>query len=171
MDKKRLLAASTFTGAVAAAAIFGARFNPSRDSETRDWYDSLDRSPLNPPDSVFAPVWTALYAAMATSGYRIWNSEETPERRSALGLWALQLGLNGAWNPLFFGAKKPKIALADLLALLATQTAFVAAARKVDRAAAWLFAPYIAWVLFAGHLNAEIVRRNGTATAAPAHRR
>jgi len=160
MNKKSVLALSLIGGSVATAALLGARFNPAPGTETGDWYSRQRKSPLNPPDQIFAPVWTTLYTLMAVSAYRVWRAPESPSRDAALRLWTTQLALNAAWSPLFFGAKKPVLPLVDLLALIAAQSAFVRKAKDTDRLAAWLFAPYMAWVLCAGYLNAEIVRRN-----------
>ena len=146
--------------AVTASALLGARFTPRSGSEIGDWYASLEKSPLNPPDWVFGPVWTTLYALMAIGGYRVWNGRQSPERDRALALWAGQLTLNAAWSPLFFGTRRPDVALADLVALMIALMLFVRDTSRVDKPAAWMFAPYIAWVAFAGMLNAEIVRRN-----------
>lgn len=155
---QRIIAGATLAASVAGAAVLGSRFSPA-DPETASWYSRLKKSPANPPDAVFAPVWTALYAAMAVSAYRIWSSGDA-RRGRALSLWGAQLALNAAWNPIFFGARKPKAALADLLALFVVVAAYTSSARKIDRPAAWLMAPYLAWLGFAGLLNAEIVRRN-----------
>ena len=75
-------------------------------------------------------------------------------------LWLSQLAANARWSQLFFGKHRPKLALADILALESTIVSYIAAARKVDRAAANAFIPYAAWVAFATVLNAEIVRMN-----------
>jgi len=160
MKKNDIAAVTLFGGTVAAAALLGARFNPAPGTERGAWYGRLEKSPLNPPDKIFAPVWTTLYALMVVAAFRLWRAPETPTRAAALRLWFTQVGLNAAWSPLFFGARQPAISMADLLALLAVQSAFVRKAKGVDGAAAWLFAPYIAWVMFAGYLNAEIIRRN-----------
>ncbi|HEV8435178.1 MAG TPA: TspO/MBR family protein [Thermoanaerobaculia bacterium] len=161
MNKKSALAIAAFGGAVTAAALLGARFTPAPGTTAGSWYRRQEKSPLNPPDRVFEPVWTTLYTLMTIAAYRVWRKPEARSRESALRLWFTQLGLNAAWSPLFFGAKRPVIAFADLLALVAAQVAFVRKAQRVDRPAAWLFLPYIAWVVFAGYLNAEIIRRNG----------
>lgn len=139
--------------------MLGGLFNPGR-GKTREWYGRLEKPSFNPPDFVFAPVWTALYALIAVSGYRVWSSDAGRERTQALTLWGAQLTLNAAWSPLFFGAKKPALALADLLTMLAAIASYTAAARKVDKPAAWLMSPYLAWVAFAALLNEEIVRLN-----------
>lgn len=157
---KKRTAGLLFAGSVAAAGGAGAVFNPNPSTDTGRWYRGLDKSPLTPPDAVFGPVWTTLYAAIAYAGWRIWRAPRSGDRQGALRLWALQLGLNSLWSPLFFGAKKPSVAMGDLAALLVAQGAFLKKARRVDRGAAWLFVPYVAWCLFAAFLNAEIVRRN-----------
>jgi translocator protein len=146
---------------VAASALLGTRFTPTRGTEIGDWYRSLNKSPLTPPDGVFGPVWTTLYALMAIAGYRIWSRcDRSSERTRALALWPAQLALNAAWSPIFFGAKRPDIAMLDLVALWIALVLFVRDASKVDKPAAAMFAPYVAWVTFAGVLNAEIIRRN-----------
>jgi len=160
MKKQSIFGIGLFGGAVAAAAFLGGRCNPGTKTEARLWYREQRKSPLNPPDKVFAPVWLTLYTLVGVAGYRVWRAPRSSKRETALRLWVVQLALNTAWSPIFFGAKKPVISFVDLLALVAAQFAFVRSAKDVDRTAAALFAPYIAWVLFAGYLNAEIIRRN-----------
>ena len=82
------------------------------------------------------------------------------ERNAALRLWVSQLAANAQWSKLFFGERRPTLALADVLALEGTIFSYIAAARKVDRGAANAFIPYAAWVAFATVLNAEILRLN-----------
>lgn len=78
----------------------------------------------------------------------------------ALGLWGTQLAFNAAWSPLFFGQHLPRVALADLVLNQASLGAYAAYARKVDPTAAYLVAPYLGWLTFAGALNSGIVLRN-----------
>lgn len=148
-----------FGTAMAAVAALGGIFNPSR-GDTRAWYDQLEKPAFTPPDWVFGPVWTTLYVLIAISGARVWRADDSRERTIALRLWAAQLAFNGAWSPLFFGAKKPGLALADITLMLLTIAAYIAVSRKSDKAAAWLFAPYLAWVALATAINAEVVRLN-----------
>lgn len=161
MRTQPILAVAAFGSAVAAAALAGSRFTPAEGTETGAWYRSQNKSPLNPPNAVFAPVWTVLYVLMTVAAYRTWRTPDAPSRTTALRLWWTQLAFNAAWNPLFFGAKRPTLSMLDLLALMTAQLAFVKKASAVDRGAVWSFAPYIAWVAFAGYLNGEIIRRNG----------
>jgi tryptophan-rich sensory protein len=128
------------------------------DPKTR-WYRNLSKSPLNPPDWVFAPVWTVLYALIAFSGWRVFR-KRVPGRASALALWGGGLLANAAWSPLFFGLRRPKAALADLNATLLLTSAYFQKARKVDAPAAWMVLPYLGWLSFADMLNEEIVRKN-----------
>ena len=144
-------------GAVAAAATLGAFFNPGRGA-TREWYAELPKPAFTPPDEIFAPVWTALYVLIAISGARVATAPRGAARTRALRLWSTQLALNAAWSPLFFGAKMPGVALADIVLMLAAIASYTAASRRVDAKAAWMMTPYLAWVSFATVLNAEIVR-------------
>jgi tryptophan-rich sensory protein len=124
------------------------------------WYQRLDKPAWTPPSMVFGPVWTSLYALMGTSAWLVWQERHRPEARVALGLWGAQLALNGAWSPLFFGARRPDVALADIGALDLTVAAYALAAGRVSKPAAWLVLPYLAWIGYATALNASIWRRN-----------
>jgi len=126
----------------------------------RTWYRALRKSPLNPPDRVFAPVWTTLYALSSVSATRVYRAEPSPERSRALALWGAQQTFNAAWTPLFFGKRRATAALIDLGLLWTTLAAYAREAGRVDRRAEQLVLPYLAWVTFAGLLNATIVKRN-----------
>jgi len=124
------------------------------------WYESLAKPSFNPPNAVFGPVWTVLYALMAIAMWRVWMRSSGAERRRCTGIFALQLILNVAWSAVFFAGRSPGggvivIALL-LLAILFTILAFA----RVDRLAAWLLSPYLAWVLFASLLNLSVWQLN-----------
>lgn len=155
--RARLLAFAAFAGATAGASALGAA--STRRSLRSGWYRSLDKPPFQPPSAAFPPVWTALYALMATSGYRVWRSE-SPARARALALWGAQLALNASWSPVFFGARRPRAALGIISALLPAIGAYAWTARRADRPAAVMMLPYLGWTAFALALNAAIVRRN-----------
>ena len=140
-----------FVALVALAAYTGASFPPG------PWYASLTKPAWTPPDWLFAPVWTALYVAIAVAGWRLWRRTAgrfTP----ALALWGAQLVLNAAWSFVFFGLRRPGWALLDIALLLACIAAFVWSARKASPVSAALFVPYLLWVAFATALNFEIRR-------------
>lgn len=124
-----------------------------------DWYQALAKPPLNPPDWIFAPVWITLYVLMAVAAWRVWDRGVAGAGR-ALRIYALQLALNLGWTCLFFGLRRPELALIEIAALLAAILWTIAAFRGQDRIAAWLLAPYAAWVAFATYLNAGIVALN-----------
>ena len=155
MRKNALVALAAIVGSTIGAAALGG----TRSAQTR-WYRRLKKPALTPPRAVFPVVWTTLYALQAASAYRVWRAPKSPDRTKALALWATQLGLNATWAPLFFREHSQKAALGDVAALDATLAAYVHRAAKVDRTAAWLAAPYLAWVGFATYLNEEIVRLN-----------
>ncbi len=121
------------------------------------WYGQLVKPSFNPPNWVFAPVWTVLYVLIAVAGWRIWLRESSG---SAMKLWWVQLVLNFLWSPAFFAAHQIGLALLIVVLLLVSILAFIAAAWRQDRVAAWLFVPYAGWVAFATILNAAILALN-----------
>jgi benzodiazapine receptor len=156
MRIRTLLGFGTLTAAAAALGTLATK----RSSDSA-WYNvKLEKPPFQPPREVFAPVWTALYALMTASVARVYEARRSRERTRALTLWGAQLALNAGWSAIFFGARRPRLALAELGGLLATIGAYVHQARVVDRRAARLMLPYLGWTAFAAVLNEEIVRRN-----------
>ena len=122
-----------------------------------EWYAQLTKPGFNPPAWVFGPAWTVLYVLIAVAGWRVWRREPGgwPMR-----LWWTQMVLNFSWSPVFFSAHRIGLALIVVLLLLAAILAFIATVWRRNRVAAWLFAPYAAWVAFASLLNASILRLN-----------
>ena len=114
-----------------------------------------------PPNWVFPLVWSALYVMMGVSLWLLWDrAADTPRRRTAITLFLLQLGLNAAWSPVFFGLHHTGAALVIIVLLAAAITAAILAAWRTQRVAAWLLAPYLVWVVYAATLNAGIVTLN-----------
>jgi benzodiazapine receptor len=128
--------------------------------EIRGWYHGLRKPAFNSPSWVFGPVWTTLYLLMAIAAWRVAESAPSPMRTTAMLLFAVQLALNLAWSWIFFRRHAIRAAFAELvimwLAIGATTLAFA----QISPAAAWLMAPYWAWVTFASLLNAAIARLN-----------
>lgn len=124
------------------------------------WYRTLDKPAFTPPDWIFAPVWTVLYAAMAIAGWRVWRRTGFAGGRTALTLFAIQLLLNGAWSLLFFGGHRIGLALIDIVLLLLAIVATTFAFWRIDRVAGVLFVPYLLWVGYAAALNAAIWLQN-----------
>jgi translocator protein len=126
-----------------------------------DWYDGLDRPPWNPPSWVFGPAWTVLYVLMAVAAWLVAREGlDASSVRRALALYGVQLALNLAWSLVFFGLRRPGAALVVIVLLLVAIAATAAAFHEVSPLAAWLLAPYLAWVAFAATLNAWIAFAN-----------
>jgi benzodiazapine receptor len=121
------------------------------------WYDGLDKPPFNPPSWIFSPVWTTLYVLIAIAGWRIWMINPAS---TAMKVWFAQMVVNWAWSPVFFVAEMLWVAFAVIVVMLALIVAFIILARRHDALAAWLFAPYLAWVSFATLLNFSIAVLN-----------
>ncbi len=120
------------------------------------WYAALAHPSFAPPNWVFGPVWTALYGLMAVSAFLVWKNESSANAvrtRVALGWYVVQLGFNALWSVVFFGWHHIGLALWVLAALWLSIAITMVTFRRLNRAAAWLLAPYLLWVTFAGLLN------------------
>jgi tryptophan-rich sensory protein len=125
------------------------------------WYAGLAKPAFNPPNWVFGPVWTALYALMAYSVWRILLlPPATAGRRLALGLFVLQLAMNAAWSWMFFGARSVGLGLINIVPQLIVILAAIVSFYRLDRPAAWCLIPLAAWVGFASVLNFALWRLN-----------
>jgi tryptophan-rich sensory protein len=148
------LALGGIGGAITAGAIPG-------------WYATLAKPSWNPPSWLFGPVWTVLYVAMGVAAWRVWRAGRTPLPpaqgpvvRRALIAYGVQLALNASWTPVFFGLKRIDIALVIIVAMLLAIAETTRRFYRVDRRAALLLLPYLAWVAFATVLNARIWQLN-----------
>jgi tryptophan-rich sensory protein len=121
------------------------------------WYAALQKPSWNPPAWLFGPAWTLLYTLMAVAAWLVWKRVGFSRQ---MGLYFVQLALNAAWTPIFFGAHQLGWAVVEIallwIAILVTLRSF----RRVSAAAGWLFVPYLAWVSFAAVLNAALWRLN-----------
>ena len=124
------------------------------------WYASLEKPVFQPPNSIFGPVWTVLYALMALSAWVVWKAAPKGRRAGLIGLFLLQLALNAAWTPLFFGAHMILASLFDIVLLLIVLGATIAAFWRLAPIAGLLLVPYFAWILFATALTVAIWRLN-----------
>ena len=121
------------------------------------WYVTLNKPSFNPPNWVFAPVWTLLYIMMGVAAGMIWtsNSDEQTTKK-ALGFFAIQLGLNALWSYLFFGLHNPLLALIEIILLWLMIFETYNLFKKIHKTAGFLMLPYVVWVSFATILNASI---------------
>jgi translocator protein len=129
-------------------------------ASVRTWYPTLRKPSWNPPARLFGPVWSTLYLMMAIAAWLVWRTRDTSDVGSELGLFSVQLVLNVLWSIIFFGLRRPGLALVDIgllwIAIAATAIAFW----SHDPIGALLLVPYFAWVSFAAALNLSIYRLN-----------
>jgi tryptophan-rich sensory protein len=139
------LAIGYFSGIVTKAAI-------------TTWYPTLEKPSFNPPNWIFAPVWSMLYIMMGIAAGLVWDRIEFEKElvKKALIVFAIQLGLNALWSYLFFGLHNPMLAGIEIVLLwlmtFETYTQF----SKINKIASYLLLPYLAWVSFAMVLNGSI---------------
>ncbi len=121
------------------------------------WYPTLAKPWFTPPDWLFAPVWTLLYAMMGGAAFLVWRvgSDRAPVR-AALGWFGLQLALNAAWSFAFFGARSPGLGLIVIAALWAALAWTTDRFFRLRAAAGGLMVPYLLWVSYAAALNAGV---------------
>ena len=131
------------------------------------WYAALEKPSFQPPSWMFGAVWTALYALMGLALATIWNEPPSKERNSAIRLFFVQLALNYAWSPVFFGGRMIEIGLLLLVAILIAALLTAKAFRAIRPVAGWLLLPYLLWLCLAVTLNYETGRLNPGADAAP----
>lgn len=151
---KSILALAGFLLASFFAAWVGALYAPG------EWYAALTKPVWNPPNWIFAPVWTVLYVLIGWSGWLVWRAAGVLAAPLAFAMYFLQLLLNAAWSWLFFGLHQPALAFGEIvflwLAILATVVMFW----RLSRVAALILLPYLCWVSFAALLNLTLWRLN-----------
>ena len=129
-------------------------------SSIKTWFPTLIKPSFNPPNWVFAPVWSMLYIMMGIAAGMVWNRlEYTMDKelvKKSLVFFAIQLGLNALWSILFFGLRNPMLALIEIVLLWLMIYETYIKFGKIDKIAGYLFLPYLAWVSFATVLNASI---------------
>lgn len=125
------------------------------------WYQSLHKPSYTPPDWIFGPAWTTLYAVMGIAAYLVWR-EGFGKRivKAALFAFAIQLFFNALWSPLFFGLHSPLLAMVDIIFLWVALVITTAYFFHVITTAGLLMLPYLAWVSFATVLNYGLWRLN-----------
>jgi len=127
------------------------------------WYSKIPLPVFTPPNAIFAPVWTFLYALMGTAVGRIYHLSHSPIRTWALTAWAAHMTLNISWAPIFFGLQRFRMGLMVNVALwLSLVSVVLPTFHQLSPQAAHLLLPYTAWLTFANVLNWELCRLNPT---------
>lgn len=133
-------------------AMSGAFFRPGA------WYDTLSKPSWIPPNWLFGPVWMVLYGMNAVAGWLIW--QKVGFDIAVFSVYLAQLLLNALWSALFFGMRRLRTALYEMIGLWLALAANIAVFYPIDATAGWLLVPYLLWVSFAFILNLVMVRLN-----------
>ncbi len=131
----------------------------------KNWYAHLAKPSWRPPNWAFAPAWTIIFTLMAFSAWIVWNRHETLFVLPALCLFGIQLALNMAWSAIFFGLRRPGLALIEIVCLWVAILATIIQFWRIAPVAGWLLGPYLVWVSFALVLNFAIFRMNSREAA------
>jgi len=130
-------------------------------SGVNGWYRTIQKPSWNPPNAVFAPVWTTLYILMGIALYLVWNDKASEEtKRPVITFWVGQLVLNALWSFLFFSQHAIGLALVEIIVLWFAILITIFLFARIRKAAAWLLVPYISWVSFASLLNFALWQLN-----------
>ena len=130
-------------------------------SGVNGWYALANKPWFNPPNWIFAPVWTGLYIMMGIAFFLIWRAAaDKTIKQTAMILFVTQLVLNFFWSFIFFKLQQPGWAFAEIILMWATILLTILSFGKISATAAWLMVPYICWVSFASVLNYSIWKLN-----------
>jgi len=124
------------------------------------WYQEIAKPSWNPPDWIFTPVWLTLFAMMGVAAWLVSRAGAWQDIRWALIVFGVQLALNATWSGIFFGARNPGLAFAEILLLWLGIAATIALFWTHSKLAATLLVPYLAWTTFAVWLNFAVWRLN-----------
>ena len=153
---KNVIALAISLGAVVIASALGGLASATSAED----YQRLQQPSWAPPSWVFGPVWTVLYTMMAVAAWLVWRSGPWSQTRPALTAYGVQLVLNAAWTPLFFGLGWRGIAFAELSVLCLILVGTVVLFFRRNAVAGWLLIPYLAWSTFALFLNFAVWQLN-----------
>jgi benzodiazapine receptor len=129
--------------------------------DVREWYPTLEKPSFNPPNWLFGPVWSLLYALMGASAWLTWrHADERAVKHAALQLFSIQFALNSLWSFIFFRLHSPRWAFFEIVMLWGAIGMTLVAIWKINRLAGMLFLPYLLWTSFAVLLNFRIWRLN-----------
>jgi benzodiazapine receptor len=131
-------------------------------SGVEGWYATANKPWFNPPNWIFAPVWTTLYVMMGIALYLVWRTEtiSSSVKQTAIFLFVIQLTLNFFWSLIFFKMQQPGWAFAEIITMWLAILFTILWFGKISSTAAWLLVPYIFWVSFASALNYAIWKLN-----------
>ena len=162
MDMASWIGFGVFALLALATASSGAVFTPDA------WYREINKPSWTPKDWVFPTVWTPLYVLIAVSGWLVWREAGVAGAALPLAVYLLQLVLNAGWSAIFFGMKRPGLALAEVLVLWLSIALTIVLFWPISPLAALLLVPYLVWVTIASALNFQVWRMNAPGARAGA---
>jgi tryptophan-rich sensory protein len=130
-------------------------------TRTNGWYRKIDLPSWTPPDGIFGPVWTVLYALMGVAVGRIYYAAAN-SNKLVLPLWSLHFALNLLWAPVFFGKQRLRLGSIINVALVSSLAVIVPLVYQTNKVSAYMLLPYAAWLSFATMLNFAVCQRNPT---------
>lgn len=141
---------------IAIGGVIGSLTKP----EISTWYNTLNRSPVTPPNYVFPIAWTILYGIIGICGWLMWRAQAFPKLSIIKTLYLAQLILNWSWTPLFFHYHLTGFSFVVLVAMDILVGILIFLAYRRMRAVSLLMIPYLSWILFATYLNFYIWQYN-----------
>ncbi|MFO1167480.1 MAG: TspO/MBR family protein [Rhodoblastus sp.] len=158
MSRRPILSAAA---AIAPVLLAGVGGSFSTRAAIPTWYDTLNKPWFTPPNWAFGPAWTILYIMMAYAFWRVLTLDRPlADKRASIATYLIQVFLNGLWSVVFFGMRSPGAAIVVVVAMWLAIVANMLAFAKLDRVAAWLLLPYLAWTTFAAALNIGVYLLN-----------
>ena len=158
----RIAGYSTASIAVATVSMVGLAALGSWLTDTGPWYRALNKPWFQPPNYLFPPAWTTIFICLGISAVLAYNSPviSSTQRVVVVLSFLLNFVLNSLWSLLFFERRRPDLALIEVVVFWCSIVALIVVVRPLSTTAAWLLAPYLAWVTFATVLNQRIVALN-----------
>ena len=147
-------------GSVTFTMGFGALGGIVTAPEIKTWYLFLNKPSFNPPNYLFGPVWTLLYLLMGISLFLILKKDDSAAKKKSLILFFVQFALNFCWSFIFFKYHLIGWAFAEIVVMWIFILLTILSFNRINKTAAWLLVPYIAWVSFASVLNFAIWKLN-----------
>ncbi len=129
-------------------------------ADTSTWYQSLQKSIINPPQIVFPIVWTCLYLMLAITGWYLWSHRDRPKGKIIFNLYLLQIIMNWAWTPLFFHLHLIQLGFFWIVTMILLTMLLILLTKKQFTLVCFLLIPYFLWLIFAGYLNWAIWMKN-----------
>ena len=122
------------------------------------WYSELTKSNFNPPDWIFAPVWTTLYLMMTLAIWFFWHSKN--REMNTIYIYFIHIVFNTTWSVVFFGFHNIFLALVNLIILILLIVILILRFRRVNKVSSYLMIPYLLWSSFALFLNYSLLVLN-----------